>query len=140
VAGELYVAGEGLARGYLGRPDLTAERFLTLDLGEGPERTYRTGDRVRRRDDGILEFLGRVDHQVKIRGHRVELGEIEAALVAVPGVRDAAAVLEKGADAPTPEALDAALAALPAERARALLDEIAALPDDAVDHLLATLE
>ncbi|MFE7524744.1 amino acid adenylation domain-containing protein [Kitasatospora sp. NPDC057542] len=88
VPGELYVSGGGVARGYLGRDDLTAERFLEV---EG-RRAYRTGDLVRRRPDGAIEFLGRIDHQVKIRGFRVEIGEVEAELTARPEVREAVVV------------------------------------------------
>lgn len=88
-AGELVIAGEGLAEGYHRMPELTAERYPTLDVGGVARRVYRTGDVVRLRDDGELEFVGRRDEQVKVRGYRVELGEIAAALRAIPGVRDA---------------------------------------------------
>jgi amino acid adenylation domain-containing protein len=90
--GELYVAGL-LARGYLGRPELTAQRFVTLPVDGTPRRLYRTGDLVRCGADGALEFVGRADGQVKLRGYRIELGEVDAALREVAGVTDAAAAL-----------------------------------------------
>ncbi|MDQ1592167.1 MAG: hypothetical protein QOG71_2794 [Pyrinomonadaceae bacterium] len=96
VAGEIYVGGCGLARGYLKRPDLTAERFVPHPFaGEPGARLYKTGDSGRHRADGNLEYLGRLDHQVKLRGYRVELGEIEALLTEQTGVREAMVVVRE---------------------------------------------
>jgi len=93
VAGELYVGGEGLARDYLRRPELTAEKFVPHRYSSAPgARLYRTGDQVRWLPDGNIEFLGRIDQQVKIRGFRVELGEIEMALNGHDNVREAVVV------------------------------------------------
>ena len=97
VPGELHLAGVGLAEGYLGRPDLTAERFVTWSHGPvRGERLYRTGDLARFRPDGLIELLGRIDFQVKVRGLRVELGEIESTLRAQPGVAEAVVIARKG--------------------------------------------
>ncbi|TVT88096.1 non-ribosomal peptide synthetase [Pseudomonas sp. RGB] len=95
VSGELYLGGTGLARSYHRRPALTAERFVPSPFING-ERLYRTGDRVRQRTDGVIEYLGRLDHQVKLRGLRIELGEIETRLLQHPSVREAVVLVQGG--------------------------------------------
>ncbi|MBO0869840.1 MAG: amino acid adenylation domain-containing protein, partial [Micromonosporaceae bacterium] len=141
VAGELYIGGAGLARGYHRRPALTAERFLPCPFGPPGGRMYRTGDlaRWRAEPDGgwAIEFLGRLDHQVKLRGLRIELGEIESVLRELPGVSDAAVVVRE--DSPGDPRLAGYLVG-PAQRAevRAALKE--KLPDYMVPQALVTLE
>ncbi|MEH1013141.1 MupA/Atu3671 family FMN-dependent luciferase-like monooxygenase [Micromonospora sp. CPCC 206060] len=154
VPGELLLGGPGVARGYHGRPALTAERFIPDPFAADGSRLYRTGDLARWRPDGTLEFLGRLDHQVKIHGHRIELGEIESVLAAQPGVRAAAVVVRgtgahrslaayysparTGDPAPTPAALRAALArALPDYMVPAtitVLDDLPLTPNGKIDR------
>jgi amino acid adenylation domain-containing protein len=157
VPGEIWLGGVCLARGYLGRPDLTAERFLPDPFAPAEQpggRLYRTGDRACRRPDGEIEYLGRVDQQIKIRGVRIEPAEIEATLLRQPGLREAAVVLHSGeppagprlvaffvADptagpSPEPQALREALAAsLPAAMIPAAFAALPALPRTATGKL-----
>jgi aspartate racemase len=96
IPGELYIGGDGLARGYLNRPELTAERFIRDPFGRKPgAQLYKTGDLVRYRKDGEIEFIGRLDGQVKVRGYRIELGEVETALAEHDSVRDAVVIVRK---------------------------------------------
>jgi amino acid adenylation domain-containing protein len=96
VAGELHIGGDGLARGYFHRPELTAEKFVADPFRSNKsDRMYKTGDLVRRVPDGTIEFLGRLDHQVKLRGFRIELGEIETALARYPGVKEAVVIVRE---------------------------------------------
>lgn len=143
VVGELYIAGQGLARGYLRRPALTAARFVANPFRPG-ERMYRSGDLMRWRLDGQLDFVGRVDHQIKVRGFRVELGEVENALVALPQVSTAVVLAE--AIGATHRLLgycsvpDAALRADPALPAKLLEQLATCLPDYMVPAVLTVLD
>ncbi|MEU8988360.1 amino acid adenylation domain-containing protein, partial [Streptomyces sp. NPDC048558] len=148
--GELYLAGEGLARGYLGLPGQTSHRFVADPFGPAGSRMYRTGDLARQRPDGAIEYLGRVDDQVKVRGFRIELGEVEAAAEAVPGVTRAAAAVRGSAGEPrlvgylvAPEGVDTAVvearmrAALPeymVPAAFVVLGELPLTPNGKVDR------
>ena len=142
VAGELWIGGAGVARGYLDRPDLTADRFVPDPFSATPgARLYRTGDRVRYRSGGVLEYLGRYDHQVKLRGNRIELGEIEAALRQQPGIDDAVVVLRE--DAPGEQRLVAyVVASADATRSVDTLQQIlrARLPEYMVPAAIVWLD
>ncbi|WP_146208146.1 phosphopantetheine-binding protein, partial [Azospirillum sp. TSH64] len=133
------IAGAGLARGYHRRAGLTAERFVADPFSADGGRMYRTGDLARRRGDGVIEYVGRIDHQVKIRGLRIELGEIEAVLRGHPAVRDAAVVARDGAGGKRLVGYVAADAA--AELPRRLKEHLGhALPDYMVPTHLVVLE
>jgi acyl-coenzyme A synthetase/AMP-(fatty) acid ligase len=99
VAGEIFIGGCGVTQGYLGRPDLTAERFVPDPARpESAERLYRSGDLARYHEDGNLEFLGRSDHQMKLRSYRIEPGELESHIARFPGVRQAVVMLREASD------------------------------------------
>jgi amino acid adenylation domain-containing protein len=140
VPGELYIGGPQVTRGYLGRPDLTAERFIPDPFSGGAgARLYRTGDMVRQRGEGI-EFLGRTDDQVKIRGFRIELPEIESTLLALPGVREAAALVRQKGDDRSLYAFVAMEPGAPEDAAALLARLRAQLPAALVPSVLAFVE
>ncbi|MFE2059966.1 amino acid adenylation domain-containing protein [Streptomyces sp. NPDC059446] len=135
-AGELYLSGEGVARGYTGRPGLTSERFLPDPFGPPGSRMYRTGDLARWSESGALEFLGRSDRQIKVRGYRVETGEIESALRSLPGVTEAAVALTGSVD--EVERLAAYLVTDGLEGAQGLADVRDALAGLLPEHMVPT--
>ncbi|WP_330261192.1 non-ribosomal peptide synthetase [Streptomyces sp. NBC_00539] len=141
VPGELYIAGSGLAQGYLNRPGLTAERFVACPYGPAGERMYRTGDRARWNAGGQVEYLGRADRQVKIRGLRIEPGEIENVLAAHPAVGQAAVTVVTGPAGPALAGYAVPADGAEAPSAAALRDHLAAaLPDYMVPHSLTLLD
>jgi acyl-coenzyme A synthetase/AMP-(fatty) acid ligase/acyl carrier protein len=138
VTGELFIGGLGLARGYLNRGAMTAERFIPDPFGGSGDRLYRTGDLARWRADGVIEYVGRADQQVKIRGFRIELGEIEARLVEQRGVRAAAVVTRESR---TGRQLIAYASGEPTLDGRALREALSAiLPDYMVPSAIVVLE
>lgn len=149
-SGEIYIGGAGLGRGYLNRPELTADKFIPNPFGvETGTRLYKTGDHARYLADGNIEFIGRADHQIKMRGYRIELGEIEAALKRFPPVQDAAVTVRDenerqqqtasstALEAESEEALNARLVMLGEEQAAQLFEEIESLSDDDTAAILA---
>jgi amino acid adenylation domain-containing protein len=134
--GELYIGGEGLARGYLNRPELTAEKFIPSPFGYEPgARLYRTGDLARYRDDGYIECLGRTDTQVKVRGFRIELEEIEAALRQHPAVSDACATVRED----TPGDLRLAAYVTPLQQPDSLIEIVSFLKERLPGHMIPVL-
>lgn len=150
VAGELYVAGKGLAKGYLNRAEFSAARFVTNPFSDDPgAKMYKTGDMARFRTDGVIEFLGRADDQVKIRGFRIELSEINETLKLLEGVQDAAVLLRKEHDVPLMTAdegtvdtqqLAANLEGLETDKAVALLRSVETLSESELDYMLKEMK
>jgi amino acid adenylation domain-containing protein len=140
VAGELWIGGDGLARGYRGRPDLTDERFVKHPFDDTPgAKIYRTGDLARYREDGTVDFLGRIDHQVKVRGFRIELGEIETTLSRHPEIVEAIVVARgSGAEAELAAYVTARREPVPAHELREYCGR--SLPDYMVPSTVTTLE
>ncbi len=138
-SGELYIGGHGLARGYLNRLDLTAEKFVSNPFGESGSRLYRTGDLARYLADGNIEFLGRIDHQVKIRGFRIELGEIESVLAHYPGIRQAVVLARE--DVPGDKRLVAYLLAVTPPNTKGLRNYVKEkLPEYMIPSAFVTLD
>ncbi|MHB8243494.1 MAG: non-ribosomal peptide synthetase [Solirubrobacteraceae bacterium] len=140
IAGELWIGGDGLARGYRGRPDLTDERFVAHPFDPTPDaKIYRTGDLARYRSDGTVEFLGRIDHQVKVRGFRIELGEIETVLARHPEIVDAVVVARgSGAEAELAAYVTVGKDPVPAHELRVFMAQT--LPDYMVPSTVTTLD
>ncbi|HVK98761.1 MAG TPA: amino acid adenylation domain-containing protein, partial [Dongiaceae bacterium] len=140
VVGELYIGGELLARGYLGRSGLSAERFVADPFSQNGSRLYRTGDLVRWNAEGQLEYRGRIDHQVKIRGFRIELGEVEAQLLAQPDVREALVVAQPGLAGARLVAYVSAQPSVSIDATQLKVALAAALPDYMVPSIIVVLD